>query len=1078
MRTGYVPAVRFLVLGPLAVEAAADPVALGGRKQKLVLAHLLRRPNGWVSTETLIDDVWGEEPPGAAKGSLQSYVSNLRRALGADRLETGAGGYRLMVEPGELDALEFEQALARANAEIDGDPREASDLFRRALGLWRGSAFSDLAHEPSLVGEIERLDQERLQAIEGRIDADLALGRHTEVVAELDDLTRRWPLREHLWGQRMLALYRAERPAEALAAYRDARSILVDQLGVEPGRPLQRLHERILLQDPELDLPTTSDGRATIELDNPYKGLRPFRERDEQDFHGREELTGQLVATLEGDARLVTLIGPSGSGKSSAVAAGLIPALRKQHSGVRWEIASMRPGAHPFTEFDAALGRAFPSSTSRGAEHWDTWLLESVLRALPDDGSRLLLLIDQFEELFTLVDDATRDRFLAGLVTAAEEPGDRLRVLVVLRADFFDRPLAYPVFGRLMTEHIVHVLPLGPSELEAAAAKPAERVGVSFESGLLAELIADVSRQPNALPLFQYALTELFDRREGDDLTLARYEALGGLRGAVASRAEDTFARLDPDRQEAARQLFLRLVRVGAGTATRRVVRADELASLDVDLITMQGAVEAFVSNRLLAVDRDPASEAATVEVAHEALLSEWQRLAEWIETGRADLRQHRSYAAIVREWVAADRDPDYLLSGGRLERFEEWRAATTMRLTEDERMFLDAATNRRDEASAAEAERQEAETRLRSRARRRSFAVGVGAAAVIAAVLVVALLPAGEDEPSPSITSLSYGSREDDMLNELGEQGFARAEQELGVRVQRADVLLPPATVIAEAAAAGTDLLVLDGDATFEVAFEVSDAEGLFVPPTHYVLAPIGSGAPIDSPNVTNLELAFEQSGFLAGVAAASTTRSGTIGYVGAWEGSRDGSVVFRRFRAGYEAGARWVDPDVRILAGTISDYDPDVQVFDAPDIAERIARLEYGMGADVVFHATGLSGAGVFEAAVEESTPDRHLWAIGVDTDQWQTATQAERRHILTSSMIRWDIVNFGLIRDFVEGTLEPGIRRLTVDDGIITYSRSGDALSPGAIANLDRAIEEITSGVMSIPGEPSGELLQPTG
>ena len=656
-------------------------------------------------------------------------------------------------------------------------------------------------------------------------------------------------------------------------------------------------------------------------------------------------------------------------------------------------------------------------------------------------------------------------------MAAAEEPGERLRVLLVLRADFFDRPLAYPNFGRLMTEHIVHVLPLGPSELEAAAAKPAERVGVTFEPGLLAELVGDVSRQPNALPLFQYALTELFDRREGDELTLARYEALGGLRGAVASRAEATFTRLEPDRQEAARQLFLRLVRVGAGTATRRVVQADELASLDVDLVTMQDAVEAFVSNRLLTVDRDPASGAATVEVAHEALLSEWERLAEWIESGRADLRQHRSFVGAMREWLAADRDPDYLLGGGRLERYEAWRNTTTMRLTEDERTFLDEAVLRRDEATAAEAERAAVEARMRTRARRRSFAVGVGAAALIAAVMVGVVLAGSENEP-PTITSLTYGDREDDMVFELNEQGITRAEQELGVTVQRADVLLPPETVIDEAAAAETDLLLLDSNASFEIG----DRASLFVPPTHYVLTPVEVS--IDRPNVTTLEIAFEQSGFLAGVAAASTTRSGVIGYVGAWEGDPgQPPSVFRSFRAGYEAGAEWVDPDVHVLSGLIFDFARRFdQYFDQPPVARRIARIEYDMGADVVFHATGLSGAGVFEAAVERSTADRHLWAIGVDTDQWQQANEDERSHILTSSMIRWDIVNFTVIRDFIEGTLQPGARRLTVDEGIITYSRSGDALTPGAIANLDRAIEGIMSGEIDVPTEPSGELLQP--
>ena len=133
--------------------------------------------------------------------------------------------------------------------------------------------------------------------------------------------------------------------------------------------------------------------------------------------------------------------------------------------------------------------------------------------------------------------------------------------------------------------------------------------------------------------------------------------------------------------------------------------------------------------------------------------------------------------------------------------------------------------------------------------------------------------------------------------------------------------------------------------------------------------------------------------------------------------------------------------------------------------------------MGADVVFHAAGASGAGVFEAAVEGSTADRHLWAIGVNTDQWQQASEAERRHVLTSILIRWDIVHFTVIRDFVEGALESGARRLTVDEGIITYSRSGDGLTPRAIANLDRAIEEIASGTIDVPTEPSGKLLSPT-
>ena len=189
----------------------------------------------------------------------------------------------------------------------------------------------------------------------------------------------------------------------------------------------------------------------------------------------------------------------------------------------------------------------------------------------------MLLVIDQFEELFALVADEQRDRFLRSLITLATDPRSRSRVLVTLRADFYDRPLMHPEFGRLMTGHVVNVVPLAADELEAAALGPALRVGVTFELGLLAALIAEVSGQPNALPLFQYTLTELFDRRQDSVLSRAAYEALGGIRGAVASRAEEIYQGLDREQQEAVRQLFLRLVTVGRDSETRRVVAASEL---------------------------------------------------------------------------------------------------------------------------------------------------------------------------------------------------------------------------------------------------------------------------------------------------------------------------------------------------------------------------------------------------------------------------------------------------------------------------------------------------------------------
>ena len=357
----------------------------------------------------------------------------------------------------------------------------------------------------------------------------------------------------------------------------------------------------------------------------------------------------------------------------------------------------------------------------------------------------------------------------------------------------------------------------------------------------------------------------------------------------------------------------------------------------------------------------------------------------------------------------------------------------------------------------------------LATRSRRRSLAMGMAVAAVATAVILFTALVNADDD-LPSIMSVSFGDRQDQQVFELSEQGFVRAEQELGVVVNNANALLPTETILAQAVESETDLVILDATAVTEIASSLD----LLVPPAHYVLGIQGADFTLDQPNVTGLVYAFEQSGFLAGVAAASTTESGVIGYVGAMRGSRSTDFAFDRFRAGYEAGARWVDPDVRIVAALISEFAPKLDPFGAPQVAKRLARLEYGMGADVVFHAAGASGFGVFEAAAEESTPDRHLWAIGVDTDQWQTASQEEQDHILTSTIIRWDLAYYSVIRDFLSGTLQPGARRLTVDEGIITYSTSGNALTSEAIANLDRAIDELSAGAVEAPISPTGALL----
>lgn len=251
---------EFRVLGPLeAYDDRGRPLGLGGTKQRALLATLLLHANRVVSVDRLIDDLWGDHPPETAQNTLQAFVSRLRKALEQDGLprvlHTRPPGYLLAVEPDRLDLARFEQLLAQGERALaDGDAPGASALLHEALDLWRGPPLDDVAHEPFALVAIRRLDELRLTALEQRLEADLALGRHGDLVAELAALVREHPLRERLRGQQLLALYRSGRQAEALDAYQDARRTLVDELGIDPSPALQQLEKAILRQDPALDL--------------------------------------------------------------------------------------------------------------------------------------------------------------------------------------------------------------------------------------------------------------------------------------------------------------------------------------------------------------------------------------------------------------------------------------------------------------------------------------------------------------------------------------------------------------------------------------------------------------------------------------------------------------------------------------------------------------------------------------------------------------------------------------------------------------------------------------------------------
>ena len=463
------------------------------------------------------------------------------------------------------------------------------------------------------------------------------------------------------------------------------------------------------------------------EPENPYKGLRPFQSADHRDFFGREDLVDRLISRMSENARLsrfLAIVGPSGSGKSSLVKAGLIPALWRGDipGSDRWFVVDMLPGSHPLDELEVALTRVASTQVGNLHEHLqrdERGLLRVAGLILPNDGSELVLIVDQFEELFTLVDQENeRTQFLNLLRTAVSEPRSRVRVVITLRADYYDRPLHYPDFGDLVRTSLETILPLNADGLARAISRPAERVGVKFEEGLVTRIVGEINYQAGALPLLQYALTELFERREGRFLTLKGYQEIGGSVGALANRAEDVFLSQSENGRKLAQQMFLRLVTLGEGLEdTRRRAPRSELLLIASDSDLMDEIVDTYADYRLLTLDNDPISHAPTVEVAHEAILREWERLRAWLDENRADMRQQRLLAVAARDWRNSNGDLSYLLTGTRLAQFENWAPNTSIALTPDERGLLDASIFERNRQVETEYERQQRELTLQKRA-------------------------------------------------------------------------------------------------------------------------------------------------------------------------------------------------------------------------------------------------------------------------------------------------------------------------------------------------------------------------
>ncbi|MGH9133591.1 MAG: protein kinase domain-containing protein, partial [Ilumatobacteraceae bacterium] len=482
-------------------------------------------------------------------------------------------------------------------------------------------------------------------------------------------------------------------------------------------------------------------------VDNPFKGLRAFDAADAVDFYGRERLVERLIIRLGqvgARGRFIAVVGPSGSGKSSVVRAGLLPAIRGGAVALSgsWFTIELTPAPHPFEQLEEALlGVAVDPPAflleQLASEHG---LARALRRVLPNDGSQLLLVIDQFEELFTQVDETTANLFIANLVGAVADEQSRIRVVVTLRADFYDRPLQHRGLGELLRDGTEVVTPMTAPELERAITGPVEQHGITFEPALVAELVRDVIDRPGALPLLQHTLTELFECRRGGRIDSAAYTELGGVSSALVKRADGLLAGLGETAHDVTRQIFLRLVTFADGAdETRRRVLLIELEQLGIDRPRLHKVLDAFGRHRLLSFDRDPVTRSPTVEISHEALLTEWTRLREWIEGARHDVRTQRRLAEAMREWVVAGHADGYLLRGGLLEQVHGWATTTSLPLSVPERAFLDASVAERDreheEARRRELRAVTAERRERQRVRQLA---GVAIVTALVAALAV----------------------------------------------------------------------------------------------------------------------------------------------------------------------------------------------------------------------------------------------------------------------------------------------------------------------------------------------------
>ena len=761
------------VLGSFEFKQNGQLISFPTEKSRLLLAYLALHTGTTLTRAHVAEILWPDRPNAAARHSLRTELNRLKQLI-VDTEDDNPllRATRTHIEfvlsapdapPGSsrvtVDAHLFLQHvdIARNHQhESVASCKACRDRLQQAVGYYRGDFLADVVDSDS--EELTRWRQETrrrfendmLWAFDALVEGSVKTNQPQLAIELAQRQIELAPWHERAHRNLMHALTLAGRRTAALRQFETLTRILDNELAAEPSAETVTLFRQISADT----LPV-----STPQFENPYQGLQAFGSTAAPRFFGRENVTSRLYEAVQ-TQRFLALIGPSGSGKSSVVQAGLIPQLNEG-----WEVVTFRPGADPFRNMEEAT--AFLKSDVAPTWQWTDFLStgederEHVLRQVEmtcrqrnlntETPHRCLFVVDQFEEIFTQCENPdVRLRFFELLLALTQQQSHSLSisVLIALRADFMAQALAAGPLTNAFQDATIILGAMNRNELRRAIERPALRQGVTFEPGLVDRLLDDVGSEPGNLPLLQFALTLLWQEQQDGWLTHQAYDDLERVVGALTHYAGGIYARLEPEAQHQAQRIFLQLIQPGQGTAdTRRTATRVEIGEADWRLVQ-------HLADRRLVVTNRNANGDETVEIVHEALINEWDLLQRWMETDREFRLWQQRIRLSLSQWQRSAEDPGTLLRGGPLAEAERWMQARGDELSRPLCAFIQASTEHRQRSLATQeeqrrrefeqmqalalAESQRAEAEAHSSQRLRILAAGIAVAFFLAMLAAI----------------------------------------------------------------------------------------------------------------------------------------------------------------------------------------------------------------------------------------------------------------------------------------------------------------------------------------------------